>query len=73
MSFLPSDDAVEVRCNLSPAENLPAGSNEASDNVAYEFSKQILESISDAWGEGSDGSESYLWFRMRPAQTVNGT
>ena len=59
LSFLPSDDAVEVRCNLSPTENLPAGNDEAVTTCPLKFSKQILESISDAWGEGSDGSESY--------------
>jgi hypothetical protein len=71
LAFLPSNEEVEVRCSLSPAETFDTRGREASDDMAYQFSQQILDSISDAWGEGSDGSESYTWFRMRAAQTVD--
>jgi hypothetical protein len=73
LAFLPSNEEVEVRCCLTPAERLDTSDPEAGDDLAYEFSKQILDSISDAWGEGSDGSESFMWFRMRPVQTIHGT
>lgn len=70
LAFLVSDEAVEVRCSLRPSEKL--GNDETGDHVAHQFSRQILESISDAWGECTDGSESYMWFRMGPTQTVDG-
>jgi hypothetical protein len=71
LDFLPSDEAVEVRCRLSAAEILNTGNREAGDDLAYQFSQQILDSISDTWGEGGDGSESYMWFRMRATETVD--
>jgi predicted DNA-binding protein len=71
LAFLPSDEEIEVRCSLSPTEALGTESPEASDDMAYQFSQQILDSISDTWGEGGDGSESYMWFRMGAAQTVD--
>jgi hypothetical protein len=72
LEFLPSDQDVEVRCRLRAAGMLDTDDREARDDVAHQFSQQILDSISDAWGEGTDGSESYMWFRLGASQTVDG-
>jgi hypothetical protein len=57
-----------VRCWLSPAETSGAGIHEAENDVVREFSKQILDSLSDDWGEDGEDAESYMWFRMCSAE-----
>jgi hypothetical protein len=77
LAFLPSEGGVEVRCHLSSAQMRDAGvrqagdDREAGDDMAYQFSRQILDSISDEWGEGSDGPQPYMWFRMGADQMVD--
>lgn len=73
LAFRPSHQEVEVRCWLTPAGRSGAGDEDVDNDVVREFSRQILDSLADGWGEGSEGSESYMWFRMGSAEMVDET
>jgi len=63
LTFIATDDAVEVRCSLDGAETVDGRGSE--EHGERELSLRILDALVDEHGEEFDGGQRRGWLRKR--------